>query len=71
MSKLTEYFQTDWANMTATDWFGLLLTVVIFILMFGMYFWALRPKNKEKLESHRILPLHEDETEAENNDGRQ
>ncbi|MCC5796527.1 MAG: cbb3-type cytochrome c oxidase subunit 3 [Methylophaga sp.] len=56
--------------MTATDWFGLLLTIVIFILMFGMYFWALRPKNKEKLESHRTMPLHEDETEAENKDVR-
>ena len=33
MSSLKEYFHTDWAAMTTTDWIGTILTVVIFLLM--------------------------------------
>lgn len=68
MSKLLEYFQTDWSAMTATDWFGTALTVIIFLLMLGLYIWVLRPKNKDKIESHRTLPL-EEERNSENKDG--
>lgn len=68
MSKLLEYFQTDWSAMTGTDWFGTVLTVIIFLLMLGLYIWVLRPKNKDKIESHRTLPL-EEERNSENKDG--
>lgn len=56
--------------MTGTDWFGLVLTVVIFLLMVGMYFWVLHPKNKDDIESHRSMPLDDDETNSEKRDGR-
>jgi cytochrome c oxidase cbb3-type subunit 4 len=69
VTKLQEYFHTDWSAMTGTDWFGLVVTVIIFILMFGMYFWVLHPKNKDKIESHRSLPLEDDETNSEKKDG--
>jgi cytochrome c oxidase cbb3-type subunit 4 len=69
VSKLQEYFHTDWSAMTGTDWFGLMFTVVIFLLMVGLYFWVLNPKNKESLESHRTMPLEEDETNSEKKDG--
>lgn len=69
MSKIQEYFHTDWESMTGTDWFGLLFTVVIFVLMVGMYFWVLNPKNKDKIESHRSMPLDDDEIKSEKKDG--
>lgn len=56
--------------MTGTDWFGLVFTVVIFLLMVGMYFWVLHPKNKDKIESHRSMPLDDDEINSEKRDGR-
>jgi len=46
--------------MTLTDWVGTILTVVIFLLMIWVYFYALRPKNREKLEAQRFIPLDED-----------
>ena len=47
--------------MTATDWFGTILTVVIFLLMVGLFVYVLRPKNREKFESKKYIPLDEDE----------
>ena len=41
--------------MTATDWVGTILTVVIFVLMVVAYVYAYRPKNKEKLEQRKYL----------------
>ncbi|WP_210394910.1 cbb3-type cytochrome c oxidase subunit 3 [Motiliproteus sediminis] len=55
MSSLKEYFSTDWAAMTATDWVGTILTVVIFILMVIAYVYAYRPGNKAKLEERKYL----------------
>jgi cytochrome c oxidase cbb3-type subunit 4 len=69
VTKLQEYFHTDWSSMTGTDWFGLVFTVVVFLLMVGLYFWVLNPKNKEDLESHRTMPLEDDETISEKKDG--
>ncbi len=60
MSSLKDYFHTDWGAMTITDWVGTILTVVIFLLMIWAYFYALRPKNREKLEAQRFIPLDED-----------
>jgi len=57
--------------MTATDWFGTILTVVIFLLMVGLFVYVLRPKNREKFESRKYIPLDEDETviKGDNNGG--
>jgi cytochrome c oxidase cbb3-type subunit 4 len=65
VSKLQEYFHTNWSEMTATDWFGLVFTVVIFVLMVVLYFWVLNPKNKDKIESHRTMLQDDDDTNSE------
>lgn len=70
MNSLAEYFHTDWAAMTITDWVGTILTVVIFLLMLGVYLYALRPKNRESLEAQRFIPLDNEElNNGENNGG--
>jgi len=60
VSKLKEYFYTDWEAMTASDWVGLVITVVVFLLMVALYVYVLRPKNREKLESQRFIPMDDD-----------
>ncbi len=60
MSSLKEYFRTDWEAMTTTDWVGTILTVVVFLLMVGLYLYVLRPKNRDKFESHKNIPLDDD-----------
>lgn len=69
MTKLQEHFHTDWSAMTATDWFGLIFTVVIFVLMLVAYIWVFNPKNKDKIESNRTMPLDDDENNSEKKDG--
>jgi len=61
VSSLAEYFHTDWEAMTANDWIGLITTVVIFFLMVGLYVYVLRPKNRDKLESYRNIPVADDD----------
>jgi len=61
VSSLKEYFHTDWDAMTVSDWVGLVLTVVVFLLFVGLYFYVLRPKNRERLESHRDIPFRDDD----------
>jgi len=70
VSSLAEYFETDWAAMTATDWVGTILTVVIFVLMVVAYFQVFRPKNRDKLEGKKHIPFEEDSEELGDNDGR-
>jgi len=64
MDSLKEYFQTDWAAMTLSDWIGTIVTVVIFLLMIWAYVFVLNPKNKEKLESQRHLPFEDDDDDT-------
>ncbi|MEJ2454385.1 MAG: cbb3-type cytochrome c oxidase subunit 3 [Candidatus Thiodiazotropha sp.] len=71
MSSLKEYFHTDWEAMTANDWIGLSMTVVAFVLMIIVYFYALRPKNKEKLEKNRFIPMDDDATDSGDKNGGQ
>tara|TARA_R110002153_G_scaffold107109_4_gene246941 strand:- start:108190 stop:108405 length:216 start_codon:yes stop_codon:yes gene_type:complete len=71
VTKVQEYFHTDWSGMTGTDWFGFLLTVFVFIVMVVVYFWVLNPKNKDSIEAHRSMLIDEDEGKSEKQDGRE
>jgi cytochrome c oxidase cbb3-type subunit 4 len=71
VNSLNEYFHTDWGAMTATDWVGTILTVVILLLMIVAYFQVFRPKNREKLESRRFIPFQEDNQVSGEKDGGQ
>jgi len=64
-----EYFHTDWQAMTTTDWVGTVLTVVIFLLMVGLYFYVLRPKNRDKFESKKYIPLDDEQIRSGENNG--
>jgi cytochrome c oxidase cbb3-type subunit 4 len=70
VSSLAEYFETDWAAMTATDWVGTILTVVIFVLMVVAYFQVFRPKNRDKLEAKKHIPFDDDHEDLGDSDGR-
>ena len=69
MSSLKEYFHTDWAAITTNDWIGLILTVVIFLLMVGLYVYVLRPKNRDKLERQRFIPVDDERTDSGDKNG--
>ena len=69
MSSLADYFETDWAAMTASDWVGTLLTVVIFVLMGVAYFQVFRPKNRDRLEAKKHIPFEDDHEDLGENDG--
>ncbi len=70
MDSLADYFHTDWAAMTTSDWVGMILNVVIFLLMVGVYLYALRPKNRDRLEARKYIPLDDEElSNGENNGG--
>jgi cytochrome c oxidase cbb3-type subunit 4 len=70
VSKLQEYFYIDWSVMIVTDWFGMVFTVIIFVLMLVAYIWVFNPKNKDKIESNKTMPLDDDEINSEKRDGR-
>lgn len=65
MSNLKEYFQTDWASMTLSDWIGLIVTISITLLMIWAYVYVFHPKNREQLESRRHLIDDDDANDAE------
>lgn len=69
MSSLKEYFHTDWEAMTTNDWIGLIATVVAFILMIIVYFYALRPKNRDRLEQNRFIPMDDDAPDSGDKNG--
>jgi len=66
---ISEYFRTDWAAMTVTDWWGLIITVFIFFLMIGLYTLVLRPSTKAKLEQHCDFVLKEESQTWEKHHG--
>jgi cytochrome c oxidase cbb3-type subunit 4 len=66
---MLEYFHTDWGAMTAADWVGTILTVVIFVLMVYAYFQVFRPKNRDVLESRKHIPFEDDHEDIGDNDG--
>ena len=69
MTSLSDYFHTDWEAMTATDWVGMILTVVIFLLMVVAYVYVLRPKNRERLETYRHIPLDDERNDSGEKNG--
>ena len=55
--------------MTATDWVGTILTVVIFLLMVGLYVHVLRPKNRERYESKKYIPVDDEQVNSGEKNG--
>ncbi|MEJ2608482.1 MAG: cbb3-type cytochrome c oxidase subunit 3 [Candidatus Thiodiazotropha sp.] len=68
---MKDYFYTNWEAMTTNDWIGTIITVVTFFLMIGVYFYALRPKNREKLEKNRFIPIDDDAIDSGDENGGQ
>ncbi len=64
-----DYFHTDWEAMTTSDWVGMTITVVVFLLMVGLYIYILRPKNRDRLEIHRFIPLDDERNDNGDNNG--
>lgn len=60
MNSIKDYFHTDWSAMTQHDWLGLIMTIAVFIVMVGLYVYVFHPSNKERLESHRHIPLDDE-----------
>jgi len=52
---MADFFQTDWAAMTLHDWIGTIITVVVFVLMVGLYIVVFLPRNRDHLEAQRHL----------------
>jgi cbb3-type cytochrome oxidase subunit 3 len=50
--------------MTANDWVGTIITVVIFLLMLGLYVYVLSPKNKDRLESNKYIPMNDEQVKT-------
>ena len=69
MNSLRDYFHTDWEAMTTSDWVGTILTVVIFLLMVGLYVIVLRPKNRDKYEQQKYIPVDDDKFESGEKNG--
>ena len=69
MNSLKDFFYTDWAAMTTNDWVGTILTLVIFLLMVGLYIYVLHPKNRERLESQKHIPVDEERISSGDNNG--
>ena len=55
--------------MTVNDWIGMILTVVVALAMVVAYVYVFRPKNRDKLESRRFIPMDEDQIETGDKDG--
>ena len=67
MNSLKEHFHTDWAAMTTNDWIGTILTLVVFLLMAGLYIYVLHPKNRDKIESKKHIPVDDDISSGDKN----
>jgi cytochrome c oxidase cbb3-type subunit 4 len=57
VNSLKDYFHTEWSAMTLHDWLGMGVTVVVFLVMVGLYAYIFHPANKQRLESQRYIPL--------------
>ncbi len=61
MSALQEYFHTDWDAMTGADWVGMTASLVVFVLMAGVYVWVFLPGNRAGFEKHRDFAVRDGE----------
>ena len=59
------YFHTDWTAMTATDWTGLVILLVVATAMFLAYLITFKPGNRSKFEQHRDFVNKEEEMELD------
>ncbi|WP_127469991.1 cbb3-type cytochrome c oxidase subunit 3 [Thiomicrorhabdus aquaedulcis] len=60
MSKLEQYFSTDWAALTTHDWAGLIVTVLVFLGMLITFALALRPSKRKEMEQEKYKILNDD-----------
>lgn len=60
MTKLMEYFQTDWSAMTSNDWLGVFFTVLAVIAMISVYVLVFNPKNKDAFNSQGDMALRDE-----------
>lgn len=60
MTKLVEYFHTDWAAMTRNDWLGVFFTVGAFVAMIVVYVMVFNPKNKAAFDSQSDMALRDE-----------
>ncbi len=60
MTRIIKYFSTDWASMTATDWFGALFTLLGLVLMVWAYYYAFSPSRRKKFEMDGNIPMNDD-----------
>jgi len=60
VSKIQNYFTTDWSAMTTSDWLGLTITVAVFLGMFVAFVWALWPRKKKQLEDQKYKILEDE-----------
>ncbi|WP_024851969.1 hypothetical protein [Hydrogenovibrio kuenenii] len=60
MSKISAYFETNWGAMTASDWIGLTITLVVFFGMLIAFARTLRPSKRKELEQEKYKILDED-----------
>lgn len=60
MTKLMEYFHTDWAAMSMNDWQGVIFTVAAVIAMIVVYVMVFNPKNKDAFDSHSDMALRDE-----------
>ncbi|MDH5543831.1 MAG: cbb3-type cytochrome c oxidase subunit 3 [Nitrospinota bacterium] len=63
MIKIKDFFQTDFGAMTTSDWVGLTMTIVFFVLMLTAYAYVLNPKNAKRLNSYGDIPMNDDRLE--------
>lgn len=57
---LRDYFYTDWAAMTFSDWLGLVMSFLTLFMMIALYWYVFTPSNKERLEAMRHIPTEAD-----------
>lgn len=69
MTRLMEYFHTDWDAMTRNDWIGMSLTILAFVAMIAIYMLVFNPRNKEAFDAHGKIALR-DEGEHNNSGGK-
>ncbi|MGC2165433.1 MAG: hypothetical protein WA632_05410 [Gallionella sp.] len=60
MTKLIDYFHTDWAAMSSNDWQGVFFTIAAFVAMIVVYVMVFNPKNKDTFDSQSDMALRED-----------